>query len=252
MKIVFIFLATLLSFSMVQAKTYCACQAGQYPESQVGFFKAGCAMWLAGQKDCAESITVLQAEGMSALPEKWNGNVVKLGYVGHWSSFETKRFLGSLFYDGVVARNMSFEVDNTACDGMKYPDEVAKDLRDFNYPQGKYIKFKANQVLSVGMWDPVLVGKSNLWAEADSRTSDIKYPRCEEFERQGCSSLGVNMQRDSRGSCFTAEGSVRQLRCCKMTIETTKLSAKKNSEPEKVKASSLFWATPEACDQGHF
>lgn len=254
MKIIFIFLATLLaSTSFAQeAKTYCACQTGEWPESQVGFFKAGCRMWLGAQKNCSDSLIVPGAEGVHALPTKWDGAVVKLGYVGHWDSYLNERFLDVIYRDGVVARNMSFEVDNTACNGMSYPKDVTKQLGGYSYSDGKYIKFKANQVLSVGMWDPLLIGKSNLWAEYDSRTNWVKYPRCAEFEKQACTDLGFQVQEGSRGNCRTSQGDLRPIRCCNMTIEATRLSAKKDSEPQKVKVSGLMWASQEACEQGHF
>lgn len=230
----------------------CACQTGSYPSEQVPFFSAGCKLWLAGQNNCDQSMTIPVAAGVSALPESCDGKVVKLGYVGHWSSaYESANFLDILMYDGVQKRKMSFEVDNTACRGMDRPEQVTERMSQAQFPAGQYITYKANQVVSVGMWDGLLIGKSNLWAQYDSRTQQTTYPTCKEFERKGCTDLG-GLQTGETGSCRETDGSLKELSCCPIEVTVSKLSARKNAEPEQVQMNALVWASREACNRGKF
>jgi hypothetical protein len=251
-KFTLVLLYLVFGTGIAQAKggACCACQTGTYPSNQVAFFSAGCKLWLAGQNDCDQSMTIPQLDGVSGLPSSCDGKVVKLGYVGHWSSaYQSANFLDVLMYEGVQKRQMSFEVDNTACRGMDKPQEVADRMASAQFPPGKYITYKSNQVISVGMWDGILVGKSNLWAQYDSRTQQTTYPTCKEFESKGCTDLG-GVQANETGSCREVNGSLKELKCCPIQVTVTKLTAGKNAEPKQVQASALLWATQETCNRG--
>jgi hypothetical protein len=239
---------------MAQAKggACCACQTGSFPSEQVPFFSAGCKLWLAGQKNCDQSMTIPAQEGLDAVPESCDGKVVKLGFVGHWSSSsQSANFADRLFSEGVVKRKMSIEVDNTACRGMDDVPYFENRLAGLEFPKDQYMTFKANQVLSVGMWDGILIGKSNLWAEYDSRTKHTTYPKCTEFERQACTDLG-GIQTNERGYCREKPGVLKEIKCCPMEVQVTKLSPGKNAEPKQTTVITNLWATPEVCSRGKF
>ena len=254
MKFAFVFLCLVFGAGFAQAKggACCACQTGSFPDNQVPFFSAGCKLWLAGQKNCDQSMTIPEDQGLSALPESCDGKLVKLGFVGHWmSSSQSASFIENLFQDGVIKRQMSFQVDNTACRGMDNTEYLEDRLSSLKFPDNKYVVFRANQVVSVGMCDDLMVGHSNLWAQYDSRTKHTTFPRCVEFEGKGCTDLG-GIQKGETGLCRESIGQLKELVCCPLEVKVTKLSAKKGSEPQEATAVTTFWATRETCNRGKF
>jgi hypothetical protein len=194
----------------------CVCQTGESPKGEVPFFKMGCSLWLAGKKCDYSSNEQIQRNGELALPAACSGGTLKLGYVGHWyHSQELVTFLQSSVVPTMKAKNMSVELDNTACDAMESPETVRSYIAGLALDTTQYLKVKGNQVRSVGMWNFMTFGGANLHASVDSRDlSRVVYPKCKSFHHDSCTSSQAN----EWGYCENEKtGELQTLTCGKRT-----------------------------------
>jgi hypothetical protein len=209
-------LLALLFLSMVAqvsfASTSCICQTGSMPKEQIPFFKAGCKMWLMS-RTCDEKKTVSVDEDLSKiLSPDVRGGKLELGYVGHWpSADETIYFLEQKILPLMTKLDIDVLVDNTACLGMDNAFIVQNYLaqQKINGLKNK-LEFTGNQVISIGMWDKILIGHHNLYASASTETDKVSYPACSEFELKVCSRKD---QKNQTGLCENNEHKLERLTC---------------------------------------
>jgi hypothetical protein len=220
------------SFAAKASSGCCVCLIDSDSRLENFFYKQGCQMWLADQKGCAsksiqnmwsdkskgiwrEPFRALDLEGLSC------GAWLRLGYVGHWGGAdETVEYIERRLKPTVLQHKVSISFDNTACYGIDVPDLLSKELRGFEswktahqLPHDLFIRVRANQNFSLGMWDPITFGKGNFWAWIDSREpKNIHFPLCSEFEGQTC---WYAFQKDEKGTCRDDKsGALRELNCC--------------------------------------
>jgi len=125
---------------------------------------------------------------------------VKVGYVGHWSSAsQSVGFLKDQIVPVIEKHNVAFEIDNSACSATDNPYIVSEYLKKLDTHVSSKIKFKGNQVISTGGWDPLLPGKNNLWSKIDGNTLDVEFPLCKQFEESACWDI---FQEGATGLCY--------------------------------------------------
>lgn len=189
MKLVII--AMLSSISLFAAQCIC-----QYPgvdsdygkgyKKEILAYKAGCSLWLSKARNCKSKKIVNINQSLESILKPYT-KVVKLGFVGHWSgSVESVQFIDEVIKPIVESRNISFEIDNTACKPMKDAQLVQDSIESYYY-SSNYITFKGAQTDSIGMWDKLtrILKKADLMAYADSRNS-LKYPKCKTMINRVC------------------------------------------------------------------
>ena len=177
----------------------CICQTGIRPSSQLPFFKIGCRLWNLAQK-CNEKLTISVNDSIEdILSSRPQVKAIKLGYVGHWGSAdEAVDFLHDKIMPSIIKYNVHFDIHNTACLSTDNPYDILNYLKSI----GKYaanINFKGNQAVSLGIWDSVLPGKNNFWANIDGGDLNVTYPNCTEYENKTCAGM---FQDNEKGICY--------------------------------------------------
>lgn len=202
-----------LIFSSVSvfANDICICEIGRYPQEQQGFFKAGCNIWLGGQKCSKSKIVESGYDYRNELNENDSDQLkYKIGYVGHWSgSSETINHIETSIYP-LIKNGNSVYYDNTACSGQSNAENVQKYLNSLKLNPGQEITVKGNQAISIGKWDVVLANSANFWAITSSKFNAPKYPACKDFKNSSCMHW---VQQGDSGLCSEKNGSVKRLFC---------------------------------------
>lgn len=205
-------MSLLLVSQSALANKCCYCEIGQYPENQQGFFKMGCNIWLAAQKNCDVKEIVPQNTNYSEGDLQCKGGDLVVGYVGHWgSSYETVRYLANRIVPAMQKHGVSVEVDNTACLAMSQPHTVLDYVKGLGLPENQSLSVSGNQVLSIGKWDAVLGDSVNFGAKVSSTQSAVMYPLCKRFRGYNC--IG-QIQLQNFGTCMEEDGQLKKLGCC--------------------------------------
>lgn len=196
----------------------CICQTGSKPANQVAFFKAGCKLWNLAQK-CSKKITISVEDSIeNILSKRPKVRTVKLGYVGHWgSSTEAAIFLKDKILPSIKKFDTYFSINNTACLSTENPYEILNFLKSI----GKYashIDFKGNQAVSTGIWDSVMPGKNNFWANINGSSLTVTFPHCKEYENKLCAKM---FQKNEQGICYDDRLDQHVFLKCKETIRKT-------------------------------
>lgn len=241
--------------SMKSGETCCICQTGTGMAFELPFFDVGCKIWLAQQSGCDMKKTVkYQRDSLSYIPRSCDGGEVRLGFVGHWNSTrQTINFLEPLIEEGMFRRKMSFDIDNTACFAMDRPNDL-KNFFDYKQqlPAEQFLRFRGNQVLSVGTWDdiPFAFGSSNFYAIYDSRTGQVTYPNCSEFRGEVCSAT-FGIQKGQRGQCINEQGELEILECCGARYygDTFRRLSRGSYRTRTEGITSNRWMSPRQCGQ---
>jgi hypothetical protein len=225
----------------------CVCQTGIGPKSSLPFFKLGCSVWLAKQENCALKETQDFGDyDLSQIPKSCDGRDLKMAYVGHWGTSDgSAYYVKKIAHDLVEKRKMSVDFENTACRGLDEGNHLADELQNLSLPLGKHITYRGYQVKSVGLWEPFIPGKPNFWSEYDSRTGKIEYPKCEEYEFQGCMRHFAN-QIGKTAYCRSENNELKELTCCEAEILRKRKYGKNENEVDEV-ISTAKWLAAELC-----
>jgi len=207
----------------------------------------GCSMWLGQQKNCGyEDVHSIGDYDLSKIPAKCDGKVLKIGYVGHWGTSDgTSYYVNKMLRDLVQKRNMSVEYDNTACRGSDDTEKIANEAKAYVLPPGKYLSMKAYQVMSVGLWDPVVPGRPNIWSKFDTRTGAVEYPSCSDYFFKTCYPKALK-QADTRAYCSDPDGVLRVLTCCDLKFKNKKPRARGDDAVTEILHKAL-WVDPAYC-----
>lgn len=219
-----------LVFTQALFANFCMCI---YPEkgheygrdSETGFYVVGCGTWLNAQKNCRKRKMMPLG---SSLKDFIDTNTrpretIKLGYVGHSSVAGMKRYMNDYLSKVIETTSHSFIIDNTACDGLKDPKVIHDIVKGYKLDPNQYISVKANQVISVGVWDKVYprFRRANLYAITDSRYKDVYYPDCLNFLGRGCS---ATFQHNEKGLC-KLNGELTEIKCTNKKVQQAKVRA---------------------------
>ncbi|MFP5520545.1 MAG: hypothetical protein ACLGGX_11620 [Bdellovibrionia bacterium] len=249
----FVILISLFMGSMANAtQKACICLMGTEPRRETGFFKKGCEEWISEQKNCShKSIEFIDYYKKDwQLPASVQGGSLELGYVGHWPDTALSiAYFNNILIPMINKNKVDVSFDNTACNGLddakKFTGyfDILKDyysnmhsLNSSRYPlptwMTKTIKYRANQVVSVGMWDRFVGGSSmNFYADVDLNKSTVKYPSCSKFLDKVCHQ---GMQKGQSGLCEELDGSIKTLSCCEQ-------------DPIYGGSSGAFWEAKTSC-----
>lgn len=239
---------------------YCLCLTGVEPEYQVGFFETGCKKWLDEQQNCAvkkmepinEKATGLNIDSLETVKK------LNLGYVGHWgNTVQSINYFNRVLLPTVSQRKLDLSFDNTACRGLDRPQFFAEYFTSLikNYKQinsadpGRYplpgwieqkVEYKANQAISVGMWDRYVGGSSvNFWAVVDINKTTVKIPSCRDYQDKVCHH---SLQKYDRPQCIDElTGLNKTLRCCQLV-----------DVGSGAKTHTAFWEEKESCEQSYW
>ena len=228
-------LATMGETSAAADNDLCICLTGTSPSGQVEFFKAGCKLWNMGQS-CKKKITVSEADSLEdILKANPQAKSLNIGYVGHWSSAHASRnFLKYSIVPLIRAHDVTVNVDNTACLATNNPYIILNYLKTLDVADK--INFRGNQAISTGMWDGLLAGKNNFWANINGKNLEVTFPLCSTFEGQGC--MGV-VQDGGTGVCHDEkDDSHRFLKCEEGHRWITRSDGKRAT---RVKEKSYTW-----------
>lgn len=210
-KLVVLFFGLFLSLSS-HANKCCYCEIGDYPSEQQGFFKVGCNLWLAGQKNCDIKEIVPQNTRYQDMNLSCANGEMSVGYVGHWgSSYQMVSYLQRTIVPAMQKHNVSVKVDNTACLAMDNPNIIHDYIKAIPFNRDQFLDVKGNQVLSIGKWDSVIGKSANFAASVSSRLDTVDYPSCKSFRGYNCVQ---QVQLGQYGYCRENNGSVVQLTCC--------------------------------------
>lgn len=215
----------------------CVCQTGAEPKSQVAFFKMGCKMWNMGQS-CSKKITASITKPLDEiLAENPTVKKLRVGYVGHWSSARASvSFLRSSIVPAIQKHDISVSIDNTACLATDNPFVILNYMKTI--PEAAKIDFKGNQAISTGMWDKILEGKNNFWANINGEKLEVTFPTCKSFEDKICSET---FQGGGTGVCHDEKDDSHVfLRCDEKEIWVTRLEPG-GKRTERVKVKKGFW-----------
>jgi hypothetical protein len=190
----------------------CFCETGNWPANQKKLFQIGCKVWLARQSGCAAKEIVDEDTNYlrKALPAQTD--LLSVGYVGHWDN--SKHFVDYLtrsILPVMRERNLSAEIDNTACDAMHDPEQVFNLLKSLELPQTKFLTAKGNQAISVGTWDVILPSSDNFVAEVSSKVDHIIFPSCRDYHHYSCLK---DIQTHETGRCLDQQQHLDKLECC--------------------------------------
>lgn len=222
MKQLFI-IAFFFGFTLKAQAALCLCQYptenskyGSGYKEEVSLYKLGCKFWLLTQKNCHSRKTINIEDSLQSLAKRSN-EVIKLGFVGHWSgTIETVKFLDNRIEPLIMQTGVSIEIDNTACSPMENPELVLKTIK--NYSLGSaYLKVKGSQATSIGMWDKLtpLLASADVYAVADSRREQVMYPSCSQHINMPC----YKDQTNEKALCIS-NGKLKTISC-----KRTKLSS---------------------------
>lgn len=219
MKNFFILITTLISLSTFA--DICICQ---YPgkdakygagyKGEIGFYKMGCSLWLAGERKCRKrKILNVNTPLDSYLSDRHEDDEkIRVGFVGHWSS---SKELVEYIKEEIVPINKKYKspviIENTACSSMEDTNLVANYMSSLELGEKNYIAVEGSQTTSIGMWDKVSFAfrKADLVANVDSRNSSPAFPKCEEYLNRRC----TGYQQGEIGICVDDKGEKQELLC---------------------------------------
>lgn len=248
--LIFFFLLPVVAFA--QGKTTCVCQIGLEPSYQQVFFEKGCRKWLEEQKDCdsKEIRPQFQGNDQLVLNEDSSDGTLKLGYVGHWgNTVQSYNYFVRYLAPAMNKYRLGLYWDNTACRGLDDPKKFMslleisrnnenvmresdirsnelqksiariygreaklKPVRELPFWMTAPFTYKANQVISIGMWDRYVGGSSaNFWAVVNVANNKITLPKCEQFHDKMCYQ---GNQLGESGRCVQPDGQIKNLVCC--------------------------------------
>jgi hypothetical protein len=216
------------------ARECCICETFKGIAKERPFYELGCNLWLSRQLGCNKKI-LRQFEGTTdenlvtykplEVPAECEGGRLRLGYVGHWSStLQSLRYLQNNVIPAMKKYDVDIDIDNTACTSMQVGEVFSKIKNNLGIPRGKTLRFRGNQVTSIGEWqsiDPLV--KANVPAVWDSRREGIEYPSCKNFSNQPC----IHMQVGSFIRCRHLQTKNVQLLQCRQSSKSRR-----------------FWTTP--------
>jgi hypothetical protein len=183
------------------AATHCVCEIGQN-KNEKAFYKLGCNTWLNNRK-CDSRRVLDRKNGFSLsahLQELRQGDVLELGFVGHWLNFyQTINYISDQVVPLVQKRRIDVNYDNTACSPMDDPEGVQEYLMDLKLPAQNHIMIKGSQGISIGMWDVLFIGQANFYAYAHSDWTTPKFLPCKNIEGKVCS---ASFQKGETGRCY--------------------------------------------------
>ncbi|QDK44226.1 hypothetical protein DOM22_03180 [Bdellovibrio sp. ZAP7] len=224
LRILLILMTSIAPITTFAAKTHCICQTGTEPASQIPFFKIGCKMWLSEQTSCASKEVVAVAPSNTWSPLKIEntspGDTLRIGFVGHWENDMTAPYLGNSIIPTMRDYDVNIQLDNTACMGLQQPLK-AKEIAEFEvlFPRNRTITFKANQAISVGIWNRILpLPTANFWSVLMLPSGKVVFPHCEDFENKSC--VGA-YQKNQYGRCVDRNARVKPLICLPYSEEKT-------------------------------
>ncbi|MCX7978981.1 MAG: hypothetical protein N2578_08260 [Bdellovibrionaceae bacterium] len=246
------FLLVVLSVASFAQGTCCVCEIGLKPAYQRSFFYKGCEMWLKEQKNCStKEIRDHQSNGIIPLNHLCHSGKLRLGYVGHWSSWaETHNHVMNAIHPTMDHYNVNVYIDNTACLGLDDPEKLLRYYRmnkdsaeataalskkkesslPFRY-RGE-IHIRAHQVRSIGMWDRIFSSSANFDAFVSLNEGVVLYPTCRKFEDKPCEQA---FQAGDQGVCIDDSGQKRTLKCCSEIPFDTET-------PNR-----FYWTAPDKC-----
>jgi hypothetical protein len=205
-KLMSVIIFGLMTFSVnAKAKNHCICETGTYKKERP-FYRLGCRVWFKGKRCHTKQIVDINfKEGplTKVTEELEDGDTLKIAFVGHWnSSRETISYLESLVVPIFAEKNIDVIYDNTACSPMSSPADVQNYLMELDLNDQQSLTVLGAQDISVGLWDPVLIGRSNFYAKASTKIESPTYPTCKEFEGKMC--IG-RFQLGATGECIDDE-----------------------------------------------
>lgn len=209
---------------------------GYGQSSEVGFYKAGCAAYLAVTK-CKEQELLpmgrgFTVEGLQRVFEKNPGKSVNLSYVGHWSNAKRfAQFLNQNVVPSIQSTGCSVDVYNSACRAGNNPLELEDPLKNLG-PLGNKLRIQANQPISLGVWDAILPGKNNLPVVVDSQ--GVHLPECNQYLGSVCNIVGTGKYQSGEvGACRNGAGENQFLICLETQQKVVRL---RNPGPASAKS----------------
>ena len=226
LKIYLLIITWVLSSSLLAQearKNCCICQTGETSSFQNWWFRKGCKKWLKKQSCEAGTSIVSLSENLTKEFKKncSVGSSLRLGFVGHWKGYkETIEFIDEVLKPTSLENETSIYYENSACRVLDEPGVVQKHLEDVAETLGGLsIEIEGNQSISLGEWDSLLPGKTNLGALVGTSYKKYLIPDCEVFEEKGCvsSSKGKKKKKSNQiqaGQCIDMkERTTRTLLC---------------------------------------
>lgn len=216
----FLFLVVQRPGFLLANEIHCICQFGTTPIYQIPFFKLGCLKWLHEQNRC-DSIKIIELPDFKNsfheinLPYSAKDGLLKLGYVGHWANTQDSAlYILKVILPTIEKNNVNVLIDNTACKGAEVPQLIVNSakLTPIIFPQNHWIKYKANQVISVGMWSSFgLPSSINFGAIVTLPDGVIDYPSCTDFDGKFCLN---SIQKNQKANCLNNSNQIQELQCC--------------------------------------
>jgi hypothetical protein len=217
-----LYLIVLVSSINVTLADVCICtvssrhgsEYGGAPVSEIFWHKMGCSIWNDRQKTCRIRTTMAIDEDLEGFLEQHHqdGEKVKIGYVGHWSSSnETVGYLNDEISPLVQKFNGDFYINNTACLSMKEPQKVKKAIDAIPRTQDQKIVFKGTQTVSIGIFDDITLHlkKADLWSRVSTEDNEISYPKCSAYRYKSC----TGYQNFAVGTCLNHKDEKTKMTC---------------------------------------
>ncbi len=190
----------------------CYCEVGNWPANQKDLFIIGCQIWLNRQVDCNVKEIVNEDTNYLLTKMPSTTSTLSVGYVGHWdSSKHFVDYLAASILPVMRKKNISAQIDNTACDAMHDPEEVFAYLKTLNIPKSISLTAKGNQAISVSTWDVILPSSDNFTALVSTNVDHIIFPPCRNYLHHSCLR---GIQTHETGRCLDESNQLDKLVCC--------------------------------------
>lgn len=187
--------------SFAKANTgLCICEIGNKIKSEMKWYRSGCNIWIdrmIKENKCSSVDYVIRERNpysFSVPSEDPNRNIF-LGFVGHWSSSTaTKEEVTNRLLPVIQKTGQNLFYDNTACNGSSDTQDLQSFMLMTVKPQLKKFQsltIKANQVISVGIWDYVLGNSVNMFSFVSTDFKQAIYPECQTFAGNYCVGSGT-------------------------------------------------------------